>query len=166
MFTNCSILNNFGIKISRLCIKDTNRTITNQKIFNNPMIPIQNPSKNLKNSLTGSFKLNSANHKFVKRATFFISYLKYFFIAVHNGCDISEIACFTSWSRFRSKLKTAIIRINIINSQRVIVEYPKVFFESSIFFSQKSLKWKSLDNKKPLTNVPNQKKMRFFNHRS
>ena len=143
MFDDCNIFNNFGIKISCLYKNIANKTIINQQNFKRP---VQNPFKNLNNLFSTLYilSLNLSSEKFFKRAilqksdsskerffgiSLYLPYLKYFFNAMHIRCDIFEIAFFTSWSRFRSKLKATIIRINIINSQRVIVEYPEVFFE-------------------------------------
>ena len=138
LFTERNILNNFGIKISRLYKNVANKTIINQLNRNNPM---QNPFKNLNNLFSALYtlSLNYYFHKFFKTATFLIYYLKYFFNPISTGCDISDIAFFTSRSRFASNLKTAIIRIIRINSQRIIVKYPKVFWNRN-FFCQKFLK--------------------------
>lgn len=59
-----------------------------------------------------------------KTFSFLNQYLKYFFNTIHIGCDVLEIAVVTSRPRFLTELNITIIRINMINSQKIIVEYP------------------------------------------
>ena len=72
-------------------------------------------------------------HPGVKRASYLIYYLKYFFSTVHIGCNVFKIAVVTSCPRCPLELNTTIIRSMMINSQGIILEYTEIFFRILVF---------------------------------